>query len=126
MAYEGQNLTITMKSLEDHSGCQYHAVAFNDSLLANNGKEACGILMNKPASGDHATVGFQGVLKYAAGAAVNAGVRLTVTTSGWLVTAAESGAYVVGFNSPDAVTSGSVGVGIFGFTNPSIIPASGM
>lgn len=126
MAYEGQNLTITMKSLEDHSGCQYHAVAFNDSLLANNGKEACGILMNKPASGDHATVGFNGVLKYAAGATVNAGERLTVTTSGWFVTAANSGAYVVGMNGPDAVTSGSIGTGIFGFSNPAIIPASGM
>ncbi len=126
MAYEGQGFSTTYKAGEDQTACQYHAVAFNDNLLANSGKEASGIIMGKPASGDHAQAGIAGQLKYAAGAAVSAGVRLTVTTSGWFITAADSGAYVVGMNGPDAVTSGSIGTGIFGFSNPAIIPASGM
>lgn len=106
-----ENTTIT--AAENLSARQYHAIALNDGKLANNGAEASGILQGKPISGDHASVGYVGEMKYRAGLAVTLGDKLTVTTSGWLIPAT-SGSTVVG-KGVDTVTSGSIGNGIFSF-----------
>jgi len=118
MATEGRRLETTFEAGEDlNSGCIYHAIALDDGKLANSGEEASGILLSKPKSGDGGTLGYQGELKYAAGGAVAASKPLTVTTSGWL-TEAGSGDYIVGRNKAAAVTSGSIGTGLFNFTAP--------
>ena len=106
--------TDTIAAGESLTAAQFHAIALDDGKLAANGKEAGGILLNKPASGEHASLNVMGVSRYAAGAAVAAGARLTATASGWLVTAS-SGTYIVGRNLDAAVTSGSIGRGVFNF-----------
>lgn len=113
MATEGKQFNTTIQALEALTAAQYHAIAFNDGKLANNGEEASGILQNKPASLEHATISYLGESRYAAGAAISAGAKLTVTTSGWFSTA-DSDDAIVG-EAKEAVTSGSIGVGTFSF-----------
>lgn len=110
--------TYTIEAGESLTAAQFHAIALDDGKLAANGKEACGILLNKPASGEHASLCIQGTSRYAAGGAVTKGSRLTVGTSGWL-TSAESGHYTVG-RALTTVTSGSLGLGVFNFTGDYI------
>ena len=70
---------------------QFYAVKLTGSRavnLASTGGEAIyGILQNKPASGQAADVGFLGVSKAIAGAAITAGAALMTDTSGRLITA---------------------------------------
>lgn len=117
MAYENVLLPFTLTAGEDLSGCQYHAVSLEDGQLAAAGYEASGILLNKPASGQHAQVGLMGIMKYAAGGGTHTkGARLSITTSGW-IKAAGSGDSLVG-TALTTATSGSIGVGLFDFTVP--------
>lgn len=81
-----------------------------------------GVLQNKPASGDDASLAFFGRSKFAAGGAVTAGKCLTVASGGWLV-AASSGNVTVG-RSLEAVASGFIGRGIFDFTTFGFLPLS--
>jgi hypothetical protein len=121
MSGENQNISISVKALEDLSavGAQYHAFDLSAGLLANNGYSAGGIIMGRPASGDPAQIGVMGVMKFAAGGGtIAAGARLTVTTSGWFITCT-SGLYQVGRNGDTAITSGSIGMGVFAFNAPS-------
>jgi hypothetical protein len=115
MATQGEVVTTTIKVTEDLSaaGCIYHAIALNDSKLANGPYEASGILLNKPESGQEATIGLSGEMKFAAGGTIAAGAKISVTTSGWFVSAG-SASGIVG-ECKLAVTSGSNGTGIFFF-----------
>ena len=108
-------LNTTIKAEEDlnTSAFQYHAIALADGLLANNGEEASGILLNKPKSGEFLTLGYQGEMKFAAGGAVAKGDKVTIATSGWFTTA-DSNDPILG-EAKAAVTSGSVGTGLFNF-----------
>lgn len=105
--------TTTIEILESSTAAQYHAIAFNDGKLANNGEEASGILLNKPASSEFATLAVSGESKYAAGAAITKGAKLTVTTSGWFTTA-DSDDAIVG-EAKYTTTSGSIATGLFSF-----------
>ena len=116
MAINNVKINYTVEAQEDLSGCQHKAVALADGKVANNGAEASGILENKPESGDHAGLGFIGVLKYHAGGGISKDDPLTVVTSGW-VTLGASGDYLVG-RAMAAVTSGSFGTSLFNFTTP--------
>lgn len=75
----------------DLSGSQFYAVKITAARtvgLANTGGEQIyGILQNKPTTGQAADVGFLGVSKAAAGAAIAAGAALTTDTTGRLITA---------------------------------------
>jgi len=114
MGTENTRMNTTIQALEDlNSGHQYHAIALVDGKLANSGEEASGILLNKPKSAEFAALGYIGELKFAAGLAISKGSKLTVTTSGWLTTA-DSNDPIVG-EAKAAVTSGSVGTGLFAF-----------
>lgn len=97
---------------EDLSAAQYHAVQIGGTL-ATTGANAIGLIQNKPESGQDGTAGFMGRSRYRAGAAVAAGAQLTVTTSGWLITAT-SGSYPVG-KALGAIGSGGIAEGIFNF-----------
>lgn len=91
---------------------QYHAVSINGTIADNN-TEALGIIVNKPRLGENGSVEFSGITRYRAGAAVSAGARLKVVSSGWLE-AVGSGDLAVGTNL-EAVSSGGIGEGIFNF-----------
>jgi len=107
MATEGSNITVTFQAAEDMSTLQYQAVAIADKKVANDGKEATGILNSKPASGEHGTLIIFGKCKGRAGGTLAVGGRFTVSTSGYL-TAAASGDHHAGL-ALEAITSGSVG-----------------
>lgn len=115
MATEGRRFETPIAAGEDlnTSAFQYHAIALDDGKLANNAEEASGVLLNKPKSGEGLSLGYFGELKFAAGGAISKGAKITVTTSGWF-TSAGSSSVIVG-ECKAAVTSGSIGTGIFSF-----------
>jgi len=113
MATSNVRMNTTIQAAEALTSYQYHAIALDDGCLANNGEEASGILLNKPASGEFITLGYIGEMKFKAGAAVSKGDKVTVTTSGWFITA-DSNDPILG-EAKAAVTSGSIGTGIFSF-----------
>lgn len=117
MAQFGEYLGFNMQAKEDLNVNQYFAVTCDDGKIANNGAEASGILVNKPKSGEAASVAMIGEMPFQAGGAVAADAKITVATSGYC-TAAGSGDHVVGKNGQVAVTSGSIGRGFFNFVNP--------
>lgn len=92
------------------------AIALDDGKTANDGQEARGILMSKPASGQEGAMGIRGVMKFRAGGGVAIGNTLTVTTSGYFTVSA-SGDYLVGHCGNTAATSGSLATGIFHFAS---------
>jgi len=102
------------------TGHIYKAVAADDRKIANNGKEAIGVIQQAQVSGNNVALGVSGIQKFTAGGAIGAGVRMTVSTSGYFV-AVDSGLHAVGRNLTAAVASGAVGYGIFDFSNPHYI-----
>ena len=116
MAISNKFMGTTIQITEDLSAstAQFHAIAFNDAQLATGPEEASGILMNKPDQYEHASVGYSGEMKFAAGGAISQGDKLTVANSGWFTTAGSDDG-VVG-EAKHAVTSGSLGTGIFEFS----------
>jgi len=115
----GRPIKTTIVVAEDLSAAStlYKAIAFVDSKLAATGIEASGILYNSVTTSGTAVVGVIGELSYSAGDAVTAGDPLTVTGSGWIITAT-AGAGLVGSAKAD-VSSGGTGVGLFNFTAPT-------
>ena len=115
MSTENMNSYTTVQITENLTAvtCKYHAVAFVDGQLANNGEEASGILINNPYTNEFGKLIVAGESKFAAGAAVTKGDKLTVTTSGWFITATSDDA-VVG-EAKCTTTSGSLGTGLFNF-----------
>ncbi len=116
MAYEGEHNILTIKALEALDTHQYQAVALDDGLVANDGKEAGGILQNKPKINEHASLSYLGERKFRAGLAITLQKAITVTTSGYFITAG-SGTHIVG-RALATVTSGSIGTGLFNFITP--------
>ncbi len=115
--------TTTIQAGEDLNSHSFRAVALDDGKIANNGEEATGILQNKPKDGEFATLGYVGEMKFIAGAAITAGDKLTVVTSGFITTA-DSSDVIVGENKT-TVTSGSFGTGIFSFPSASQVSRQG-
>lgn len=117
MSTEGWNVKWDFKAAEDlnTTGHEGIAIALADNKVANDGKEACGVLsqQSKPESGEHGAIVVMGIAKFRAGVAASAGDQLTVTTSGYFI-AVNSGLHHCG-RALEAVTSGSVGAGLFNF-----------
>ena len=125
MATENKYLVTTLAAGEDlyASGYRYHAIALNDGKLAVNGEEASGILLNKPKSGEHLELGYGGEMSFAAGQAITAGDKLTVTGSGWFMKADSlDPSHIICGECKANVTSGSLGTGIFWFPNADYKP----
>ena len=116
MATTNKIQLTTISAGEDLRECRYHAIALDDGKIAVNGKEACGLLVGTPNTGEAAAVTILGEEKFKAGAGVSKGAKLAVANSGWLITAT-SGSWVCG-RAKDAVSSGSFGTGYFNFINP--------
>ncbi|OGC95820.1 MAG: hypothetical protein A2W25_15200 [candidate division Zixibacteria bacterium RBG_16_53_22] len=87
MSTESEKGTISVAAGADLSGCQYKAIEVAGTVAAANAL-ALGILQNKPQIGEGASIAYAGHMKAYVGGAVTAGVRLKVTTSGWLVVVA--------------------------------------
>ena len=130
MSVEGRNFTWTIAAGEDlddltpGTGDLFKAVALDDGKIAADGREAGGILIYGGRSAEHVTLGYLGVLKFAAGSAVTKGRRLTVTASGYLIEAG-SGSYAVGRCLDADVASGAIGTGAFNFSNVAYMGNSG-
>jgi len=130
MSVEGRYFTWTIPAGEDlddltpGAGDLFKAVALDDGQIAADGREAGGILLYGGRSAEHVTLGYLGVMKFAAGGAVAKGKRLTVTTSGFFVEAS-SGSYVVGRCLDAAVSSGAIGTGAFNFSTIAYMGNSG-
>lgn len=113
MSVHGSMKTITVKAGEALS--QYKAVEVDGTIAASN-NVAVGLIQNgDPANGDHVTVGYAGHMKGVAGAAISAGARVKVTTSGYLIAVA-SGDGSCG-KCLTAASSGMTVEGIFDFAN---------
>lgn len=130
MSVEGRNFTWTIAAGEDlddltpGTGDLFKAVALDDGRIAADGREAGGILIYGGRSAEHVTLGYLGVLKFTAGAAVTKGRRLTVAASGYFIEAA-SGSYAVGRCLDADVSSGAIGTGAFNFSNVAYMGNSG-
>ena len=89
MAVQRHFETITVTASQDLTGHQFKAVDLAGGVgVATLG--AMGILQNKAATGDHASVAYRGQMKAYAGGAINSGAQVGVTASGFLITVATS------------------------------------
>lgn len=96
------------------TGNLYKAVSIDTGDIADTGLKANGMLQYAGNSGEFITMGYDGVMKYTASAAITSiGVLLAVTTSGYMAEAG-SGDYAVGRNLT-TVVSGGVATGMFNF-----------
>ncbi len=116
MAVKGEFSKLTVEAGADLRSLQYYAIALDDGQRAIHGGEANGILQSKPNTGEPATIGYLGVMKFRAGGAVSKDNWLRVDSNSTFV-AAGSGHHLVG-RALAAVTSGSIGTGVFNFANP--------
>lgn len=128
MTWDGQYFSMTFTAgealnTEGHVGV---AIAINDGKIANTGKEAAGILLphSKPKSGELGSIGYMGIMRFRAGAAVAVDAIMTVTTSGYFITNPTSGYYHVQGRCLEAAASGGLGVGMFNFALPIYSPSS--
>jgi len=100
--------SITLLAGADLSAKQFTAVDVNSSgaaiTVTGAGARAVGVLMNKPTSGQAATVATMGVVKMVAGATVAAGANVQADAAGDAITAA-SADHVIGV----ALTGGDDG-----------------
>lgn len=94
------------------TGAQFKAVTVGGTIAVIG--TALGLLQNKPKNGEDASVAYEGHMKGVAGAAIAAGARLMVTTSGYLITA--TGAVVPCGRALAAASSGASVEGLFDFT----------
>ena len=117
MAIEGNYESITLTAAADLSGLQYFPVtaAGAQATGATAYATAIGLNQEKPLSGEHFRCAWKGELKFRAGGAVAAGGWMTINASGYSV-AATSGDITIG-RAYLAVTSGSIGTGLFDFSN---------
>ena len=124
MAVENKSLTWhisageALTNLNAGTGSLFKAIDLTDAQIAATSKDAGGILQQGAQSGNHATIGVSGLMKYTAAATVAAKAKLIVTTSGYLTTAGSGDQWVIGSNLETAVSSGAVGIGHFDFSVP--------
>jgi len=104
MSISNKTIDYPIVAGEDLSSFQYHVIEL-DGTLANSANAAIGSITNKPQNGEGVQAAAIGMMKVKAGAAVAAKALVTVTTSGWCITAT-SGTTIIGKNTNTAVASG--------------------
>lgn len=112
-----QDIRISLTAGADLTSDQYKCVGIGGTVVGTD-VLARGLVYNKPRSGEPLSILVQGIGKYRAGGAIAVGARLTAAASGWIATAA-SGDVSVGF-ATEAISSGSIGLGIFNFANVQV------
>lgn len=88
--------TFTAKAAADLDTVQYHLMRLSAANTVNVASQStnsglCGVLQNKPKSGEHASVGYLGTARVMAGAAITAGKHITNNGSGRAVAVASGG-----------------------------------
>ena len=111
------NATENMNNGAAGTGHQFKAIDIDGTIAAD--AVAIGILQNKPASGEDATAGIAGRSRYVAGGSITQGARLTVTTSGYLITCA-SGDASMG-RALATVASGQIGEAFINFAGGNTV-----
>ena len=115
MSVQGPFDAIVIAAGADLSTHQHKAIAIGGTIAATS-TLAIGLLQNKPgAAGRQATVGWHGHMKAYAGASMAVGVKVMVTTSGFITTATSAG-NIVG-KILTAANSGDLVDGLFHFTD---------
>lgn len=109
--YGEQPLVETVVAGESLVAYQYH-IATIAGVRALNATTALGLIQGKPASGDPATICLIGKSKFKAYGTITKGADIMVGSG--MAIQATSGLSMVGRNLY-AVTSGSIGSGIFNF-----------
>jgi len=117
MTIQNKYDSVAISAGADLSAGQYKVINIGGTL-ALSGATSFGILQNKPAaSGRAATVGYTGIMKARAGAAIAVGAGLDVTSNaaggGWVITVT-SGSAAVG-KALYAANSGDTFTGLFNF-----------
>ena len=107
MSIHKPEIVETILATEDLSGAQFKIVTTAGAVAANANAVA-GILLNKPESGEHASVAMTGRLKGYAAGTIAAGARLTVTTSGYITTVVSGSGTAIGKNTNTAAASGDI------------------
>ena len=122
MSYAGHYAVWTIRAGEDldnfapGSGALYKAIALDDGKLANNGREAGGLLMYGNKAAELITIGYAGVMKFVAGENITPGAHLTVREGGYFYIA-QPGEWIVGRCLDSFVAKGEIGTGAFNFAS---------
>ena len=114
MGTSNWNIAIPFTAGEDLNtdGHEGVAIALDDGKVANSPQEAVGILYDKPANGQHGSMIMLGIGKGRAGGGTLAkGARLSVTTSGYFITATSGNNDCA--RAMESITSGSLGPILF-------------
>lgn len=106
MTIEGKQCIQGVAAGADLSTMQYKVIAVAGTIAAE-ADTALGILKNKPENGQHAAVAVEGKMKGYAAAAISAGARVTVTTSGFMLTVTSGDGAQVG-KALEAANSGDL------------------
>jgi uncharacterized membrane protein len=113
MTIQNKFESVTIAAGADLSLAQHKAIAVGGTIAATS-VAAFGLLQNKPSEiGIGATVGYSGIMKAKAGAAISAGAGLAVTNSGFIITVT-SGSAAIG-KALVAANSGDMFQGLFNF-----------
>jgi hypothetical protein len=119
MSVENKFESLQITAGADFSSTHQHKAVTVGGTVAAAGVTAIGLLKSKPESGEHAQVGYFGLMKAYAGGAINSGTALDVANSGFIVahTAVGSGGNVSCGRAIDQVASGDLFYGLFNFAN---------
>lgn len=118
---------ISLAAGADLSTKQFRAVKVNSSgkaVVAGAGEFAIGILQNKPASGQAATIVYSGVSKGILGGSVTAGATVAADSNGAFVDATEAKTNTsdAGAASDPLIGSNIIGVALAGGVSGDIVP----
>lgn len=129
MSVEGRNFTWNihagqdLNDLKPGTGHIFKAIT-HAGVIANNGREALGILLYGGKNRENVALGYLGVMKFAAAETVGLDDLMTVAEGGGL-RPAKPGEWAVGRCLDRAIDKGAIGTGAFNFATPTVIPASG-
>jgi hypothetical protein len=122
MSAQGYGLDITLLAAADLSAKQFHLIKIDGTgkaALAGLGEDAIGVLQNKPASGQAATVRINGKSKVVADVALTAGqlVKSSVDAQAAVATKGSTNTSDAGAAADALVGSNVVGVVLEGTAN---------
>lgn len=119
MSDEGKYESLDVVAGANFTATHQHKAVNLAGTVAGAGVTAIGLLKSKPASGEHARVGYFGIMKAYAGGAINSGSALDVANSGFIVAhaAVGSGGNVPVGRALQQVASGDLFKGVFNFIN---------
>ncbi|HDY90303.1 MAG TPA: hypothetical protein ENH82_19560 [bacterium] len=92
-----ENFKNGFNAAVDMSAAQYSLIRINSgkngevSICSVVAEDCDGVLLNKPNSGEEATIAFGGLTPFRAGAAINAGDQVITSATGWGTSSVISG-----------------------------------